>query len=75
MTTIAIRKKVHQFVDDIDNNELLEAVYNMLRVYTNNKESVLTKEQRKELDKTLAEHKAGKLTYHTIAQAKEMLYK
>ncbi len=74
MTTSVIRKKVHQYVDDID-NELLEAVYNMLKLYNNDQESLLTKAQKEELDKTLAEHKAGKLSYYTAEQAKRMLYK
>jgi len=75
MTNSTIRKKVHQYVDDIDNN-LLEVVYNMLKIYKHDDDkSLLTKEQKTELDKTLKEHKAGKLKYYTIEQAKEIIYK
>lgn len=75
MTTTTIRKKVHQYVDDID-SDLLEIVYNMLKIYKHDDDkSLLTKEQKTELDKTLKEHKSGKLKYYTIEQAKSMIYK
>lgn len=75
MTSSTIRKKVHQYVDDIDNN-LLEVVYNMLKIYKHEDDkSFLTKEQKTELDKTLKEHKSGKLKYYTIEQAKSIIYK
>ena len=32
MTAIALRKKVHKYVDDVEEN-VLEAVYKMLRIY------------------------------------------
>lgn len=37
------------------------------------KSSTLTKEQKSELDLTLAEHKSGKLKYYTVDQAKEII--
>lgn len=74
MTATAIRKKVHQYVDDIDTN-MLEVVYNMLKIYKHEDKSLLTKEQKAELDNTLNEHKSGKLKYYTIEQAKEIIYK
>jgi hypothetical protein len=74
MTATAIRKKVHQYVDDID-TDLLEVVYNMLKIYKHEDKSLLTKEQKAELDKTLKEHKSGKLKYYTLDQAKEIIAK
>jgi hypothetical protein len=75
MTNSTIRKKVHQYIDAIDNN-LLEVVYNMLKIYKHeDDQSFLTKEQKTELDKTLKEHKSGKLKYYTIDQAKSIIYK
>jgi hypothetical protein len=74
MTTTTLRKKVHQYIDDID-NDLLEAVYNILKIYKHDdgEQSRLTKEQKSSLDKTLSEHKAGKLKYYTIEQAKAII--
>lgn len=40
---------------------------------TDNNHSLMSKAQKDELDKTLAEHKAGKLKYYTLEQAKEIL--
>jgi hypothetical protein len=71
MTTLALRKKVHQIVD-VDDTDVLEVVYKILqlRKEDNAAESLLTKEQKAELDKTLAEHKGGKLKYYTLGEAK-----
>ena len=72
MTTTAIRKKVHQYVDDIDDS-VLDVVYRMLKLYNEEEAdgSLMTKEQKAELDKTLAEHKSGKLKYYTLSEAKK----
>ena len=74
MTPTTLRKKVHQYVDNID-NDLLEAVYNILKIYKHDvgEPSLLTKEQKAELDKTLIEHKTGKLKYYTIEQARTII--
>jgi hypothetical protein len=75
MTTTAIRKKVHQYVDDIDTN-LLEAVYNILKLYNDKDDnSMLSKQQKVMLSKSLDEHKNGKLKYYTVQQAKDIIYK
>lgn len=75
MTTTAIRKKVHQYIDDIDTN-LLEAVYNMLKLYNDKDDnSMLSKQQKVMLSKTLDDHKNGKLKYYTVQQAKDIIYK
>jgi Spy/CpxP family protein refolding chaperone len=72
MTTTAIRKKVHQYVDEAE-EDVLEVVYKMLKLYTAD-ESVLTPKQKRELDKTLSDHKAGKLKYYSVKQAQDIVY-
>lgn len=49
----------------------------MLKIYKHedDSKSLLTKEQKTELDKTLKEHKSGKLKYYTVDQAKNIIYK
>lgn len=75
MTAATLRKKVHQYVDDMDEN-VLDVVYRMLKLYKEEESaSVMTKEQKIELDRTLTEHKAGKLKYYTLNEAKRVLYK
>ena len=76
MTTLALRKKVHQIVDAAD-TDVLEVVYSILKLRKEDSaaESLLTKEQKAELNKTLAEHKAGKLKYYTLSEAKNIIYK
>jgi hypothetical protein len=76
MTAVALRKKAHQYIDDID-DKALEVIYKMLKSYKEEegRESLLTLEQKAELDKTLAEHKAGKLKYYTLESAKRIVSK
>lgn len=73
MTTPAIRKKIHQYVDEAEGN-VLEVIYKMLKLYSGEGASALTSAQKNELDKTLADHKAGKLKYYTIEQARSQIY-
>jgi len=55
MTTTAIRKKVHQFIDEAE-ADVLEVVYKVLKLHSHHN-SILTAAQKQELDKTLAERK------------------
>lgn len=48
-------------------------VYKMLKIYSHD-ETILTHAQKQELDKTLADHKAGRLKYYTLKQAQETVY-
>lgn len=73
MTNTAIRKKIHQYVDEAEGN-VLEVIYKMLKLYSGEDSSVITPAQKHELDKTLSEHKAGKLKYYTIDQARMQVY-
>ena len=52
---------------------MLEVVYKMLKIYSHD-ETILTHAQKQELDKTLADHKAGRLKYYTLKQAQETVY-
>jgi len=76
MTTGAMKKKVYQYLDAADEH-LLHIIYSLLKVYKEdeNKENLLTKEQKAELDKTLTAHKAGRLKYHTLESAKRLVNK
>lgn len=73
MTTPSIRKKIHQYVDEAE-SDVLEVIYKMLKLYSAEDTSVLSSAQKQELDKTLADHKAGKLKYYTIEQARTQIY-
>lgn len=77
MTTVAMRKIVHQYLDNVD-DAALTVIYKMLKSYKKgeeNPESLLTKGQKAELDKTLRNHKSGKLKYYTLDAAKKMVDK
>jgi hypothetical protein len=52
---------------------IVNLVKNILNVDATEK-SILSRQNKKALDKTLADHKAGKLKYYTVQQAKKILY-
>jgi len=51
----------------------LEVVYKVLKLHSHH-DSILTAAQKQELDKTLAEHKSGKLKYFSIKQARAAVF-
>lgn len=74
MTTIAIRNKVHKYIDEADSN-VLEVVFKLLEVYRQNNTSLLTDEQQKEVLKRSALYKAGKMKGFTLAEVRKRVKK
>lgn len=72
MKTSTLKKEIHQAIDDTKDNEILSAVYTILKKASIDDESFapLTTTQKKDLDKRLADHKAGKLKYYTIDEVR-----
>lgn len=77
MTSTALRSTIKKQLNSIENDTILRSIHAMLNevLQDNSNSSVLTSQQKLELDKTLLDHKAGKLKYYTIEQAKKMIYK
>jgi hypothetical protein len=76
MSVSELKTNIKKQIAHLDNEIVLRSINAMLNeVMQNDTESLLTKSQKKELDKTLAEHKSGKLKYYTIEQSKAILYK
>jgi hypothetical protein len=76
MSVATLRTNIKKQINHLDNEVVLRSINAMLHeVLQNDNESLLTKSQKVELDKTLAEHKAGKLKYYTIEQSKSILHK
>jgi len=70
MTTISLRKKVHQYIDDVDDT-VVKAVYALLKELNkneaNNIKRLTIEEYNAEIDKAEGDIKNGK--YLTHAQA------
>lgn len=77
MKTTLIKTSIKKKLDTVENETILRSIDAMLEEILNseNNDSLMTKEQKYELDKTLADHKAGKLKYYTIEQAKKIVNK
>ena len=75
--TKAIDTKIINYLGALNLDEkkmILTVVENFAKEREEESESRLTKAQKAELDITLAEHKAGKLKYYTLEQAKNIIY-
>jgi putative addiction module component (TIGR02574 family) len=59
MTMTAIRKKVHQYVDEAGEN-MVEALYKMLKL-NESSSSLMSKEQKNEIEKRSKLYRQGKL--------------
>lgn len=60
MTKTAIRKKVHQYVDEAEEN-VLEVVYKLLKLYSGeDSDSLMSEEQKSEIDKRSLLYREGK---------------
>ena len=71
MTSTAIRKKVHQYVDDAE-DKVLEAMYSMLKIYVDDGgESLMSREQKSEIDKRSKLYRQGKLKTSTWEEVKK----
>ncbi len=76
MTAINLKKNIHKAVDKIEDTDLLQAVYVILEKEIGNSTPYnLTPPQKKELDKRLADHKAGKSKSYTWSEVKKSLSK
>ena len=67
MTAVKIRQKVHSIIDNTD-ERILKVVYAMLKEYekAEAESSLLTDEQREEVDRRWKNHKNGKSKSYTI---------
>ena len=77
MKTATLKKEIYHAIDNTKDTEILEAVYTILRrsIVEEEAPTELTATQKKELDKRLADHKAGKLKYYTIAEVRKAVFK
>lgn len=72
MTNTRLRKEVHGFVDQVDEN-VLKMIHAMLKEYTAIYE--LSPEQENELNERRVSYKAGKSKVYTVEEARVQLKK
>ena len=76
MKTANLKKEIYQAIDNTKDNEILEAVYTILkRTVIEEEPTELTAPQKKDLDKRLDNHKSGKLKYYTIDEVRKAVVK
>lgn len=78
MTATVLKTNIMKQINSVQDEVILRSIYAMLKEVLNDtdvEKSLLTNEQKNELNKTLTEHKSGKLKYYTVEQAKSIIYK
>jgi len=71
MTTTALKKDIHKAVENTNDNEILKIVRTILKRTSEEEMYELTPAQKRELDKRLAQHKAGKSSYHSLEEVRK----
>lgn len=70
-----LREKLHHYIDQVEDKKI-KAIYTIVQSDIKEEEATeLTPAQKKELDKRLADHKSGKLSYHTIDEVRKAVLK
>jgi hypothetical protein len=71
MNAVAKRKKIHAYLDKADDN-FVEIVYQLVTYNekSSSEKSLLTDQQKKELDKTLRDYESGKEKLYTFNEVK-----
>ena len=76
MTQSALKKRIYQAIDSTNDDEILEAVFTILkRTVLEEEAPYLNAAQKKELDQRLADHMGGKLKYYTMEEVKKATLK
>ncbi len=60
MTRVALKKRLHQVIDSINDDDFLAAVYNLLNTRNSEVSHELSAQQWKEIDRRVQLHKEGK---------------
>ncbi|MBK6834956.1 MAG: addiction module protein [Bacteroidetes bacterium] len=77
MKTSTLKKEIHLAIDHTKDNEILEAVYTILRKSAKDEEEQITlsAEDIKELDRRWDSYKNGKSKTYTLEEAKKEIRK
>jgi len=75
MTTSTLKSNIKKQINNLDDLSILNSIHTLLKevLHHSGTESQLSKGQKIALNRTLAEHKAGKLKYYTLEQAKKLI--
>lgn len=73
MTQSALKKKLHKAIDDINDNELLEAVYTILNSRIQAVQHELNDEDLRILEERRASYEAGKAKTYSLKEFKKKM--
>jgi hypothetical protein len=71
MSTSELKSSITQMLKKVKDERLLKVMYSLVKEYSDESDSILTAEQKRELDRRLELHLNGKSKNYTLAQAKK----
>ena len=75
MTTTTLKKGIQKAVENINDSEILQAVYTLLTKNADEEAYELSPSQKRELDRRLALHKKGKSKYYSLEEVRKNVLK
>ncbi len=75
MTTTALKKKIHQCIDHIEDNKILEAVYTIINGHASHDNFELSVSDIKIIEARKKAVKKGKEKTYTVAEVKRKILK
>lgn len=75
MTTIALKKKIHECIDTIEDGDVLEAVYTILNAHNSSNDYDLSEADLKVIEERKKAVKKGEEKLYTVSEVKKKILK
>ena len=73
MTKAVLKTKLQKAIDELEDEAMLEALYNVVYAHLHSNEEELSDEEKKILDERIARHDAGQEKGYTWAEVKRKI--
>jgi hypothetical protein len=75
MTNATLKKEIHKVIDNIDDNQVLEAVFTLLNVRRPQSDYELSENDIKIIEERRSNYKKGKTKTYTVSEVKKKILK
>lgn len=75
MTNATLKKEIHKVIDNIDDNQVLEAVFTLLNVSRPQSDYELSENDIKIIEERRSNYKKGKTKTYTVSEVKKKILK
>jgi hypothetical protein len=75
MTNATLKKEIHKVIDNIDDNQVLEAVFTLLNARRPQSDYELSENDIKIIEERRSNYKKGKTKTYTVSEVKKKILK